>query len=176
MGIPLRSGGSLTASKIPDAQAAAESADSMLSTVLGGANFVLHAAGWLEGGLSTGYEKLVLDADRLGAYQVMLSGLPLDDNALAREVYHEVGPAGHFLGSSHTMANYETAYYDAVLSDSESVEQWEERGSRDSARRAFERWNSILDGYEAPPMDEARDEELRSFIERRKSQLPDMWY
>lgn len=176
LGVPLRSGGSLTASKLPDAQAAAESADSMLSTALGGANFVLHAAGWLEGGLATGYEKLVLDADRLGAYQVMLSGLALDDNALARGAYHEVEPSGHFLGSSHTMANYETAYYDAVLSDSESVEQWEEQGAKDSARRAFERWNSILDSYEAPAMDEARDEELRSFIERRKSQLPDAWY
>ncbi|WP_423908365.1 trimethylamine methyltransferase family protein [Candidatus Spongiihabitans sp.] len=176
LGVPLRSGGSLTASKLPDAQAAAESADSMMSTVLGGANFVLHAAGWLEGGLSTGYEKLVQDADRLGAYQVMLSGLPLDDNAMARSAYEEVAPSGHFLGCAHTMANYETAYYDAKLSDSESVEQWQERGSKDSARRAYERWNQLLNDYEAPPMDQAVDQSLKEFVAKRKSEIPDAWY
>ena len=176
LGIPLRNGGSLTASKLPDAQAAAESADSMLSTALGGANFVLHAAGWLEGGLATGYEKLVLDADRLGAYQVMLSGLPLDDNALAQDAYREVEPAGHFLGSAHTMANYQTAYYDAVLSDSESVEQWEGQGAKDSAKRAFERWNQLLREYQPPPMDEGTDEALKEFVEKRKRQVPEAWY
>jgi trimethylamine---corrinoid protein Co-methyltransferase len=162
LGVPLRCGGSLTASKLPDAQAAYESADSMLSTALGGANFVLHAAGWLEGGLCTGYEKLVMDADRLGSYQVMLGGLPLDDNALARDAYAEVEPAGHFLGCSHTMANYETAYYDAQLSDSNNVEQWEEDGGKDMARRAYERWNRLLKDYEEPTLDPAKDEELRA--------------
>ncbi|MCP4387742.1 MAG: trimethylamine methyltransferase family protein [Gammaproteobacteria bacterium] len=173
LGVPLRCGGSLTASKLPDAQAAAESADSMMSTVLGGANFVLHAAGWLEGGLCTGYEKLVIDADRLGAYQVMLGGLPLDDNALARDAYAEVEPAGHFLGCSHTMANYETAYYDAVLSD---IENWEEQGSKDMAQRAYDRWNQILKDYQAPPLDQAKDEELCAYIEKRKAEIPDAWY
>ena len=176
LGVPLRCGGSLTASKLPDAQAAAESADSMLSTALGGANFVLHAAGWLEGGLCTGYEKLVIDADRLGGYQVLLGGLPLDDNALARDAYAEVEPAGHFLGCAHTMANYETAYYDAVLSDSENVESWEEQGAKDTARRAFERWNRLLHDYEAPPLDAAKDEELRAYIDKRKAEIPDAWY
>ena len=176
LGVPLRCGGSLTASKLPDAQAAYESADSMLSTALGGANFVLHAAGWLEGGLCTGYEKLVLDADRLGAYQVMLSGLPVDDNALARDAYAEVEPASHFLGSAHTMANYETAYYEAVLSDSNNVEQWEEEGSKDAARRAYDRWNQILKDYQAPALDEAKDEELLAYIAKRKAEIPDAWY
>jgi trimethylamine--corrinoid protein Co-methyltransferase len=110
LGVPLRCGGSLTASKIPDAQAAAESADSMFSTVMGGANFVLHSAGWLEGALCTGYEKLIIDADRLGAYATMLGGMATDDNALGRSAYDDVAPAGHFLGSAHTMANYETAF------------------------------------------------------------------
>ena len=176
LGVPLRCGGSLTASKLPDAQAAAESADSMLSTALGGANFVLHAAGWLEGGLCTGYEKLVIDADRLGAYQVMLGGLPLDDNALARDAYAEVEPAGHFLGCAHTMANYETAYYDAKLSDSENVESWEEQGGKDTARRAYDRWNQLLNEYEAPPLDAAIDEQLQDYIARRKEEIPDAWY
>ncbi len=176
LGVPLRSGGSLTGSKLPDAQAAAESADSMLSTVLGGANFVLQAAGWLEGGLSTGYEKMVQDADRLGAYQVMLAGMPVDDNSLARSAYSEVEPSGHFLGCSHTMSNYESAYYDASLSDNESVEQWQEQGSKDSAKRAWERWNQFLNDYEAPYMDEAKEEELKEYVAKRKSQIPEAWY
>lgn len=176
LGVPLRCGGSLTASKLPDAQAAYESADSMMSTALGGANFVLHAAGWLEGGLCTGYEKLVMDADRLGGYQVMLSGLATDDNGMGRSAYDEVEPAGHFLGCSHTMSNYETAYYDAKLSDSSNVEQWEENGSKDTARRAYERWNELLDNHQVMPIDEAKDEELQAFIKRRKEEIPDAWY
>lgn len=176
LGVPLRCGGSLTASKLPDAQAAYESADSMMSTALGGANFVLHAAGWLEGGLCTSYEKLVLDADRLGAYQVMLSGMTVDDNALARDAYSEVNPSEHFLGCSHTMANYETAYYDAALSDSNNVEQWEEAGSKDAAVRANERWKQLLNDHQAPPIDESKDEELRDFVTRRKSETPEAWY
>jgi len=176
LGIPLRCGGALTASKLADAQAAYESADSMLSTVLGGANYVLHAAGWLEGGLCTGYEKLVLDADRLGGYQVLLSGMPMDDNAFARDAYEEVEPSGHFLGCAHTLRNYETAYYDAVMSDSENVESWEERGAKDAQQRAFERWQQMLQDYEAPPIDPAVDEALRDFVARRKRELPDAWY
>ena len=176
LNLPLRCGGSLTASKLPDAQAAAESADSMLSTALGGANFVLHAAGWLEGGLVTGYEKLVLDADRLGAYQVLLQGLPMDDNALARDAYGEVEPAGHFLGSNHTMRNYESAFYEAALSDSESFEQWEGAGAKDAATRAFERWRRILAEYEPPAMDVALRESLDEHLARRKNELPDAWY
>ena len=176
LGVPLRCGGSLTASKVADAQAAAESADSMLSTVLGGANYVLHAAGWLEGGLCTGYEKLIIDADRLGAYQVMLQGLPMDDNNLGKSAYDDVEPGGHFLGSAHTMTNYETAYYDAEMSDSESFEQWEENGSKDTERRAYERWNQMLKGYEPPPLDDDKDGALLDYIARRKMDIEDRWY
>ena len=176
LGVPLRCGGSLTASKIPDAQAAFESSDSMLSTVLGGANYILHAAGWLESGLCTGYEKLVIDADRLGAYQVMLAGLALDDNAMARDAYSEVEPAEHFLGCAHTMRNYETAYYEPVLSDSNNIEQWEEDGAKDTERRAYERWNQLLKDYQAPPLDQAIDEELQAYVAKRKAEIPDAWY
>ena len=176
LGLPLRCGGALTASKLPDAQAAYESADSMQSTVLGGANFVLHAAGWLEGGLVTSFEKLVLDADRLGAYQVLLSGMALDDNALACDAYSEVEPAGHFLGCGHTMRNYETAFYEAALSDSESFEQWRDRGSRDAMTRAHERWTTMLEAYEAPPMEQATAEALKDFVDRRKAEMGDAWY
>ena len=176
VGLPLRCGGSLTASKIEDAQAAYESADSMQSTALAGAHFVLHAAGWLEGGLCTGFEKLVMDADRLGGYQKLLGGLDTSDEALARDAYGEVEPAGHFLGCGHTMRNYQTAFYEPALSDSENVESWEDGGSRDMRQRAYERWNAMLESHEAPAMDAAVDEALKDYIARRKSEIPEAWY
>ncbi len=176
LGVPLRSGGSLTASKISDAQAAYESADSMQSTALGGANFVLHAAGWLEGGLVSGYEKLVLDADRLGVYAKLLTGLNSDANSLAKSAYHEVEPAGHFLGSQHTLANYKNAYYEAELADSNSFEQWSDMGSLDTMMRANAHWKQLLKTYQPPAIDPAIDEELQAYVQNCKDSRPDMWY
>ena len=177
LGLPLRCGGSLTASKIEDGQAAYESADSMHSTMLAGSNFTLHAAGWLEGGLATGFEKLIMDADRLGSYQKVLSlGLETDDNAFARDAYEEVDAGGHFLGSGHTMRNYQTAFYEPKLSDSENVESWEENGGKDMRVRAYERWNEMLDQYQTPLIDADKKEALDDFVARRKSELPDAWY
>ena len=176
LGLPLRCGGALTSSKLADAQAAYESSDSMHSTALAGSHFTLHAAGWLEGGLCTGFEKLVMDADRLGAYQVLLDGLPLDIDTLARDAYGEVQPGGHFLGSSHTLRHYQTAFFEAQLSDSQNVENWEERGSEDMQQRAFKRWNKLLDSYIPPPMDSALDDALKEFVAKRKAELPDQWY
>ncbi|WP_170468803.1 trimethylamine methyltransferase family protein [Ruegeria arenilitoris] len=176
-GLPLRCGGSLTASKIEDAQAAYESADSMHSTMLAGANFVLHSAGWLEGGLCTGFEKLIMDADRLGSYQkVLTQGLDTSDDAFARDAYGEVDAGGHFLGCGHTMRNYQTAFYEPKLSDSENVESWEEGGSKDMRRRAYERWNAMLNEYQPPTMDEAKKEKLAAYVARRKEEIPDAWY
>ncbi len=176
-GLPLRCGGSLTASKIEDAQAAYESADSMHSTMLAGANYVLHAAGWLEGGLCTGFEKLVMDADRLGGYQKVLGeGLAVDDESLARDAYGEVRPGGHFLGCAHTMRHYAGAFYEPALSDSENVESWEEGGGKDMRMRAFERWNAMLERYEPPALDEAKVEELQDYVARRKREIPEAWY
>ncbi len=176
LGLPLRCGGSLTASKIEDAQAAYESADSMHSTVLAGSNYTLHAAGWLEGGLATGFEKLVMDADRLGSYHKIMQGLDVSEDQFARDAYEEVDPGGHFLGSAHTMRHYQTAFYDATLSDSENVESWEDKGSQDMRRRAYEKWNRMLEVYEPPPMDIAVREALDDYVARRKSELPDAWY
>jgi len=176
-GLPLRCGGSLTASKIEDAQAAYESADSMHSTMLAGANFVLHAAGWLEGGLCTGYEKLIMDADRLGSYQkVLAQGLDCSDEAMARDAYDEVAPGGHFLGSGHTMRNYQTAFYEPALSNSENVESWEEAGSADMRMRANKRWKDMLAAFEAPPIDPATKEALAAYVAKRKEEIPEAWY
>jgi len=176
LNMPLRCGGSLTASKIEDAQAAYESADSMHSTVLGGSNYTLHAAGWLEGGLATGYEKLIMDADRLGSYQKIMKGLELDEDQFARDAYEEVEPGGHFLGSAHTMRHYQHAFYDAELSDSENVESWEEKGGQDMRVRAFHKWNKMLNEYEQPPIDEGTKEALDAYVAQRKETIPDAWY
>ena len=136
MNMPFRTGGSLCASKIPDAQAAYESAQTLLPTVLAGANFVLHAAGWLEGGLTASYEKFVLDFDQLGAMHVLAKGVDFSDNGQAMEAFHQVEPGGHFLGCAHTQANFETAFYRSNIADNNSVEQWREEGSKDAATRA----------------------------------------
>ncbi|MEM7543715.1 MAG: trimethylamine methyltransferase family protein, partial [Pseudomonadota bacterium] len=176
LGVPLRCGGSLTASKLADAQSAAESADSMHSTALGGSNYTLHSAGWSEAGLVTNIEKFMMDCDRLGGYQRMLQGVACDHNGLAVDAYQEAQPGDHMLGNSHTMANYQTAYYDATLSNSESFEQWEDEGSKDSVVRANERWKAVLNEYEAPPLDAAKDEELCEFIAKKKASMEDAWY
>ena len=176
VGLPLRCGGSLTASKIEDAQAAYESADSMHSTVMAGSNFTLHSAGWLEGGLATGFEKLIMDADRLGSYQKLMRGMDTSEDQFARDAYLETEPGGHFLGSAHTMRHYQDAFYEPKLSNSENVESWEEAGAKDMRRLAFERWNMMLDAYEKPPIDAGTKEALSDYVARRKSELPDAWY
>jgi len=173
LNVPFRSGGSLTASKLPDAQAAYESAATLQPTVLGGVNFVLHAAGWLEGGLAIGYEKFVLDNDQLGMMATFVKGLDLSDNGQALDAIRDNGPGQHFLGSAHTLANFETAFYRSETADNSSFEQWTEDGALDAAQRANVLWKRQLAEYEAPPIDDAVDEELRDFVAHRKAELPD---
>jgi trimethylamine--corrinoid protein Co-methyltransferase len=148
----------------------------MHSTVMAGSNFTLHAAGWLEGGLATGFEKLVMDADRLGSYQKVMKGLDMSEDQFARDAYEETEPGGHFLGSAHTMRHYQNAIYDAELSDSENVESWEEKGSKDMRHRAFDKWNKMLKEYEEPAIDPAKKEALQAYVAKRKEELPDAWY
>ncbi len=176
LGVPLRCGGALTSAKVADAQAGQESSDAIFSACLGGANFILHAAGWLEGGLVMGYEKFILDCDRLGMLHTFLAGLPLDDNALAMEAFREVGIGKHYLGAQHTLKNYETAFYDAEVASNESFEQWFEEGERDANQRADVRCRRLLAAYEAPPIDPGVDEALRDFVARRKEAASDAWY
>ena len=173
LGVPFRSGGALTASKVADAQAAYESANTMQPTMLGGVNFVLHAAGWLEGGLSMGYEKFVLDTDQLGMWHAFAAGIDLSENGQALEAVLSNEPGTHFLGHPHTLANFETAFYRSPIADNSSFEQWESEGARDAATRANEAWKRTLAEYEAPPIDDAVDEELREWIARKKASFPD---
>lgn len=176
LGVPFRSGGGLCASKIPDAQAAYESANTMITAALAGVNFMLHTAGWLEGGLAMGYEKFILDADQANMIAILLGGIDLSENGQAMDALREVGPGSHFLGSAHTQANFETAFYRSPVSDSNSFEQWELEGSQDAAQRANKMWKKMLNDYEAPPLDPAIDEALGAFMTRRKGEFPDQNY
>lgn len=173
LGVPFRSGGSLTASKVPDAQAAYESANTLQPTVLGGVNFVLHAAGWLEGGLAIGYEKFVLDCDQLGMMSTFVRGLDASENGLALDAIRSNPPGNHFLGTAHTLANYETAFYRSDTADNSSYEQWSEEGSLDAAQRANAVWKKRLAEYEPPALDDSIDQALQEYIARRKAELPD---
>lgn len=176
LGVPFRSGGSLCAAKIPDAQAAFESANTLLPTCLGGVNFVLHVAGWLEGGLSMGYEKFVMDVDQAGMMHTLLEGVDLSENGQAMDAIREVGPGKHFLGCAHTQANFETAFYRSPLADNNSFEQWEAEGATDMAQRANVLWKKQLAEYVAPPLDPAVDEALQDYMNRRRASFPDSTY
>jgi trimethylamine--corrinoid protein Co-methyltransferase len=176
LGVPFRSGGSLCASKIPDAQAAFESANTLLPTCLAGVNFVLHVAGWLEGGLSMGYEKFIMDVDQAGMMHTLLEGVDLSENGQAMDAIREVGPGKHFLGCAHTQANFETAFYRSPLADNNSFEQWEAEGATDMAQRANVLWKKQLAEYVAPPLDPAVDEALQDYMNRRRSSFPDSSY
>jgi trimethylamine--corrinoid protein Co-methyltransferase len=171
--VPFRSGGNLTAAKTPDAQAAYESAATFLPTLLAGVNFVLHTAGWLEGGLTMGYEKFIIDADQAGASRALIEGVDLSDNGLALDAMIANGPGQHFLGSPHTLANFETAFWRSAIADNNSFEQWQEDGSKDAVVRASHIWKKMLSEYELPPFDDAKHEELSEWISRKKSSYPD---
>ena len=176
LGLPLRCGGHLTAAKCTDGQAMQESADSMLAGLMAGANFVLHAAGWLEGGLTMGYEKFVVDLDHCGALQRMLGGLVIDDNTLGTQAFREAGPGQNFFGTAHTLANFEGANYHSVLADTKPFEQWAEEGGESIEQRANRRWKQMLAEYQAPAMDAGVEEALLEFITRRKQAMPEQWY
>ncbi|MCP4329621.1 MAG: trimethylamine methyltransferase family protein [Alphaproteobacteria bacterium] len=176
IGLPIRCSGGFTSSKLPDAQAMQETVNSLNTAVLCGANFVLHAAGWLEGALTLSYEKLVLDADYLGGLHIFLKGLAMDENAFAMDAFHEVGPGNHFFGCAHTLANYERAFYESDLSDTQSFENWRDGGGHDSVMRANAKWKQMLAAYEAPPLDPSIDEHLGAYMAKKKETMPDIWH
>ena len=176
LGVPFRSGGGLCASKVADAQAAYESANTLQTSALAGVNFMLHTAGWLEGGLVMGYEKFIMDADQASMISVLLGGVDLSENGQAMAAFSEGGPGVHFLGSAHTRANFESAFYRSTTADNNSFEQWEQEGSLDTVMRSNRIWKNMLAEYEAPPIDPAIDEALLDFIERRKSEFADRDY
>ena len=173
LGVPFRSGGSLCGSKVPDAQAAYESAQTLMPTLLAGVNFTLHAAGWLEGGLVSSYEKFVMDADQLAMMQRLAEGVDMSENGQAMDALREVGPGSHFLGCSHTQANFETAFYRSAVADNNSFEQWESEGAFTAEQRANGLYKTMLASHSSPDIDPGIDEALNGFIRQRKESMPD---
>jgi len=171
--LPFRSGGSLTGSKIPDGQAAYDSANTLWPAMLGGVNFMLHSAGWLEGGLVSSFEKFVMDCDQLAAAQKFAGGVDMSENGQAMSAIREVGPGSHYLGCEHTQSNFETAFYASNVADNNSFEQWEVEGSQRIDQRANSVVRQWLDAYQAPDLDVAKDEELKVFIQQKKDSMPD---
>jgi trimethylamine--corrinoid protein Co-methyltransferase len=173
LGVPFRSGGGLCGSKLPDAQAASEALNTLMPAVLAGVNFVLHTAGWMEGGLSMGYEKFIMDVDQASMLEVLLGGVDLSENGQAMDAIREVGPGVHFLGCNHTQNNFKTAFYRSPITDNNSFEQWQSEGSLDHSQRANTQWKKVLAEYQAPPIDPAIDEALLDYIKQRKDSMPD---
>ncbi len=174
--LPFRCAGNFSTSKMPDGQAMTQSMMSMMSAVQGGANYILHSAGFLDGLLSMSYEKFVLDLDLCGALHTYLGGLQVNDATLGLDALREGGPGAHMFGTSHTLAHYETAYWDSGLNDDQPFESWSEQGSEDSMTRANRKWKQALAEYQMPPMEEASNEAFIDFVARRKASLDDAWY
>ena len=173
MNLPFRSGGSLCSSKLPDAQAAFETSVTLNAALLGGVNFMLHACGWLEGGLVSSFEKFVMDADQLGALHKMAEGISIDENSQALDAIREVQPGGHYLGCEHTQENYKTAFWRSDLLDYRPFETWQESGAPDTVALANAKVEQSLMNYQQPILDDAIDEELTEFIKHKKDSLPD---
>jgi trimethylamine--corrinoid protein Co-methyltransferase len=172
-GLPFRGGGGLTSSQSVDAQAAYESAMTLWPTFLAGTNFVMHSAGWLESGLVSCYEKFVVDVELLRMLHEVFEPLKIDEETLAYSAHQEVGQGGHFLGAAHTLERFRECFYRPLLSSTENYERWVRNGGKDAATRAGEIWKKTLDEYEEPELDPGLKEELKAYVDRRRTELGD---
>jgi trimethylamine--corrinoid protein Co-methyltransferase len=173
LGLPYRSAGSFCGSKLPDAQAGYETANSLNVGLLAGVNFMLHAAGWLEGGLVASLEKFVMDADQLGTLHHLARGIDVSENGQAMDAIREVGPGGHYLGCAHTQANFKDAFWRTDLLDYKPYETWAEEGERDTVTLAGARVEKLLRDYQAPPLDPVTREALVAYVANKKASEPD---
>ncbi|MCG6902427.1 MAG: trimethylamine methyltransferase family protein, partial [Rhodobacter sp.] len=176
LGVPLHTVGSLSASKLPDGQSQQEATWGLLFSMFAGAHVINHATGWLEGGLVTGYEKTMLDADICGKVARFFEGIDLSENAQAMAAIAATGPGAHFLGSAHTQDNFLTALFRPEAADNRSFEEWAAAGGEDAAVRANRLWKARLAAYRDPGLDPAIDAELLAYIAARKAEKPDMAY
>jgi trimethylamine--corrinoid protein Co-methyltransferase len=172
-GLPFRGGGALTSSQTVDAQASYEAAMTLWPTFLAGTNFVMHSAGWLESGLVSCYEKFVVDVELLRMLQYMFQPLHINEETLAFRAHQEVGQGGHFLGAEHTLERFRECFYRPLLSSTENYERWNRNGGKDSAARASEIVDKTLEEYEEPELDGDLKEELKAYVDRRRTELGD---
>lgn len=173
LGLPYRSAGSFCGSKLPDAQAAYETANSLNAGLMSGVNFMLHACGWLEGGLVSSFEKFVMDADQLGILHRLAAGVQHDENAQAMDAIREVGPGGHYLGCDHTQTNFKEAFWRSDVLDYKPFETWEDEGARDTVSLASARVQTLLNNYQQPALDPAISQALNDYITQKKESMPD---
>lgn len=173
LGLPFRSGGGLCGSKLPDAQAAYETTHTLNAAMLGGVNFMLHACGWLEGGLVASPEKFVMDADQLGVLHQLASGVDMSENGQAMDALREVGPGGHYLGCAHTQANFKSAFWRTDVLDYKPYETWIDEGGRDTETLAHARVEKLLGDYQQPQLDPAIVEALNEYVMTKKKSMPD---
>ena len=171
--LPWRTSGFHVGSKLNDAQAGYEANMLMHAAILAGANYIWHSAGWLEAGLTCGYSKFATDCEQLVGWYKYAGGVPFDDFKDALAAIREVGPAGHFLGTQHTLEHFESAFFMPTLMDFNSFEQWNAEGAKDHDTRGREKARNMLKDYEEPKLDAGVAEALREFIARRESTLPD---
>jgi trimethylamine---corrinoid protein Co-methyltransferase len=172
--LPWRSGGgTLTASPAVDFQAGYESMNTLQAAFLAGANVCWQSAGWLEGGLVTSFEKFAADCELLDLLLHQFTPVEVDDASLAFGAHVEVGPGGHFFGAEHTLERFRDCFWRPTVATTENIDRWTRNGSLDHAARATARWRELLDGYERPPLDEAIEEELVEYVERRAVELGD---
>jgi trimethylamine--corrinoid protein Co-methyltransferase len=172
-GLPFRSGGGLTASQTADAQSAYEALMTLLPTFLAGTNFVMHSAGWLEGGLVSSYEKFIVDIELLRMLRHEFTPLEIDEASLAFGAHQEVGQGGHFLGAMHTLERFRECFYRPLLSSTENFDRWSRNGGKDAAERASEIWRRTLEEYEEPPIDAGVMAQLQEYVTRRRAELGD---
>ncbi len=171
--LPFRSGGGLCGSKITDAQAAYETANSLHAGLMGGVNFMLHSCGWLEGGLVASLEKFIMDADQLGVLNSLSKGIEVGEKELAFDALKDVGAGGHFLGCDHTQKNFKTAFWRSDISNYKPFETWHEEGEADLTLEANKRAKQLLKNYEPPELDLSKREELTDFVHKKKASMPD---
>jgi len=169
-GLPYRSSNA-SASNVVDAQAVYESQMSIWGAVLGGANVLYHAAGWMEGGLTASFEKFVLDAEMLQMMSETLQPIEVDEASLGLDAIREVQPGGHFFGAAHTLARYETAFYQPMLADWRNYETWAEDGARSATERATAIWKDLLESYQQPALDAGVNDALEAYVRRRKEEI-----
>ena len=159
------------ASPCVDAQATWETGFSLWAAVMSHSNLVYHAAGWLEGGLSASMEKIVVDAEMLRGWAEILKPVDFTDDDIGVDAILGVPPGGHFFGTAHTLARYETAFWRPILSDWSNFENWRDAGARNATDRAAEMWPRLRDAYQPPPLDQAVREELAAYVARRREEL-----
>jgi trimethylamine--corrinoid protein Co-methyltransferase len=169
--LPYRGSGTLNTAKVPDAQAAYETMWTLWPAIMAHTNFIMHSAGWLEGGLTVSYEKFIIDIENLAMFYHFLAGLEISEATLALDMIAAVGPGGHHFSTPHTQARFQTEFYPSTLNDRLNYETWAEAGALDTAQRAYLIWKALLAQYQPPPLDPTIASGLQDYVTRREAEL-----